>query len=50
MILSPFLNNLYLHQLDVCLKQKHIPFVRVGDDVMVLARGVHGMMMQNHGY
>ena len=43
MILTPFLNNLYLHQLDVCLKQKHIPFVRVGDDVMVLARDENGV-------
>jgi hypothetical protein len=25
-----FLNELYLHQLDVCLKQKHIAFVRFG--------------------
>lgn len=38
MILTPFLNELYLHQLDLCLKQKHIPFVRFGDELMVLAR------------
>ncbi len=38
MILTPFLNELYLHQLDLCLTQKHIPFVRFGDELMVLAR------------
>jgi hypothetical protein len=42
MILTPFLNELYLHQLDLCLKQKHIAFVRFGDELMVLARDEAG--------
>lgn len=38
MVLSPFLCNLYLHQLDQALQRHDIPFVRFADDFVLLAR------------
>lgn len=37
MILSPFLCNLYLHELDTALAERNIPFVRYGDDFLLFA-------------
>jgi RNA-directed DNA polymerase len=37
MILTPFLRELYLHQLDEFLQRKQIPFVRVADHFIVFA-------------
>lgn len=38
MVLSPFLCNLYLHALDERLNEECIPFVRFGDDFIVLGQ------------
>jgi len=38
LLLTPLLQELYLHQLDIGLQQKHIPFVRVIGDLMVFGR------------
>jgi len=38
MVLSPFLCNLYLHQLDTALERQGVPFVRFADDFVLLAR------------
>lgn len=38
MVLSPFLCNLYLHQLDEVLDRHGIPFVRFADDFVVLGK------------
>lgn len=37
MVLSPFLCNLHLHDLDCTLERKGIPFVRFADDFVLLA-------------
>ena len=42
MVLSPFLCNLYLHQLDLDLNRQGIPFVRFADDFVLLARDQQG--------
>lgn len=36
LVLSPFLCNLYLHELDMTLEEQGIPFVRYADDFIVL--------------
>ncbi|HGG59977.1 MAG TPA: Retron-type reverse transcriptase [Gammaproteobacteria bacterium] len=36
-ILSPLFCNLYLHQFDLALTRKHIPFVRFADDFLLFA-------------
>ncbi len=36
MVLSPFLCNLYLHDMDMDLEEQQIPFVRYADDFIVL--------------
>ena len=36
-VLSPFLCNLYLHELDRALARRNIPFVRYGDDFLLFA-------------
>ena len=38
MVLSPFLCNLHLHDLDCKLHSYHIPFVRFADDFVLLAQ------------
>ncbi len=38
MAISPFLCNLYLHRLDVAMRQQEIPMVRYADDFVLLAR------------
>lgn len=38
MVLSPFLCNLYLHEMDLELQRKGVPFVRFADDFVVLGR------------
>lgn len=38
MVLSPFLCNLYLHELDMALAKKKIPFVRFADNIVVFGR------------
>ena len=36
-ILSPLFCNIYLHQLDTALAERHIPFVRYADDFLLFA-------------
>lgn len=36
-VISPFLCNLYLHELDLALADKNIPFVRFADDFLLFA-------------
>lgn len=38
MVMSPFLCNLYLHELDTLLSAKGIPFVRFADDFVLFAK------------
>ncbi len=38
MVLSPFLCNLYLHQMDMVFDEAGIPFVRYADDFIVMGR------------
>ncbi|WP_044413451.1 reverse transcriptase domain-containing protein [Thiomicrospira microaerophila] len=37
-VISPFLTNLYLHQLDDALHKENIPFVRFADDFVLLTQ------------
>jgi group II intron reverse transcriptase/maturase len=36
-VISPFLCNLYLHELDMALADKNVPFVRFADDFLLFA-------------
>lgn len=38
MVLSPFLCNLYLHQMDMAFEEAGVPFVRYADDFIVMGR------------
>ncbi len=38
MVLSPFLCNVYLHQMDMALEEAGIPFVRYADDFIVMGK------------